>query len=66
MGETRERLLTVKKLSEERGINPSTIWWWVRERKFPVVRVGRKVLIPEHAFDNFIKIHTEEPPDWED
>ncbi len=55
-----ERLLTVKKLSEEREINPSTIWWWVRERHFDVIRVGRKVLIPESAFDQFIERHREE------
>jgi len=59
----RERLLTVKKLSEETGINPATLWWWVRERKFEVFRCGKKVLIPESSFFMFIEAHKEAPND---
>ncbi len=62
---TKERLLTVRKLCQERDLNPSTVWWWVRERKFPIIRVGKKVLIPEHSFERFIRTHTEVPPDEE-
>jgi helix-turn-helix protein len=54
-----EQLLTVKKLSMETGINPATLWWWVRERKFDVIRCGRKVLIPERSFFRFIEAHRE-------
>jgi len=56
---SKERLLTIKELSTERGLNPSLVYWWVRERKFEVVRVGKKVLIPEKAFDAFIEFHRE-------
>jgi len=55
----KERLLTVAKLCEERGLNPSLVYWWIRNREFDVVRIGKKVLIPEVSFNIFIANHTE-------
>lgn len=49
------RLLTVRKLCAERDLKPSLIYWWIRNRDIDFIKVGKKVLIPEKPFNEFLE-----------
>ncbi len=42
--------LTVPEAATVLGVNPQTIYIAIRRNEIPVVRVGRKILIPEARF----------------
>ncbi len=42
-------------------ISKWTIYRWIWERKFPIVKLGRKVLIPVAEFEEFLNMHRVEP-----
>lgn len=37
------------------GLQPSTLRRWIYERRFPVVKLGRRVLIRPEVLDELIK-----------
>ncbi|MFI5324056.1 MAG: helix-turn-helix domain-containing protein [Thermodesulfobacteriota bacterium] len=56
--EAREsKLLTVKTASEKFGLEPSLIYHWIRYKKFPHIKAGKKVLFWEPDFLEFLEQH---------
>jgi len=54
------RLLTVAEVSDATGFECQTIYLWIAQRRFPVVRLGRgrSVRIPEQALVELIEAST--------
>lgn len=44
-----ERVYTANQVADILGVCPTTVYRYVRDRKLPIVRVGRLVRIPETA-----------------
>lgn len=52
------RLLTVAEVSEATGFERQTIYLWIAQRRFPVVRLGRAVRVPADALAALIAAAT--------
>lgn len=50
----RGRLLTPAKAAETYGLERSQIYWWVRNRRFAIVKLERSVLFWEKDFVAFL------------
>lgn len=48
-------LMNVDESARYLGLQPSTVRRWVWERRFPVVKLGRRVLIRQEVLDELIK-----------
>jgi excisionase family DNA binding protein len=55
-----KQLETVKQFAERTGFAESTVRQFVNERRIRHVRIGRRFLIPEGAFEEFIARNTVE------
>ena len=55
--DTENKLLTVKKASTLYGPEPSLIYHWIRYRKFDFYKFGKKVLLPQSEFEQFLELH---------
>ena len=52
---TKQRLLSMNQVAKELNVHRSTVYNWRHMRKFAVVRLGRRVLIPQTEIDRLIK-----------
>lgn len=48
------RLLTASKAAIDFGIKPSSFYHWFRYRKFPIIKLDKKVLFWESDFIKFL------------
>lgn len=48
------KLLTIPETAKLYSLSKYTIRQWVKEQKFPVIKAGRKVLINEERFKEFL------------
>jgi len=48
-------LKSVDESAQYLGLQPSTLRRWIYERRFPVVKLGRRVLIRQEVLDEMIK-----------
>ena len=51
--------VSVDRAAELLGISVRTAWKYVREGTLPAARLGRRILIPYSALQNFIDDHTD-------
>ena len=54
------KLLSPRELSEKSGINTQTLYYLVRTHSLPHYRIGKKILISEEDFRNFLGQHRQE------
>jgi len=52
-----KKLLTVKKITSKYELEPSLIYYWVRNKKFSYYKFEKKILIEEQDFLNFIELN---------
>jgi len=52
--ETQKAVLTVADVIAATGLSRGAVYDAVRRREIPSVRVGRRVLIPRHAFERWL------------
>lgn len=57
MSRERSKLLSVSTVSKEFGVKPALVYHWIRYRKFPIIKVDKKVLIPRQDFEAFLESH---------
>ena len=50
-----EKYLTVQEIQEVLNLGRTKIYELVNQPDFPKVKMGRKILIPESEFNNFMK-----------
>lgn len=48
------RLLSIPEAAKRYSLSKYTIRQWVKKQQFPVIKTGRKVLINEEIFKDFI------------
>lgn len=53
-----ERLLNVKQAGEKLSISVHTVRAWVKERRLPHVRLGRRIAFRPEALEAFVKTNT--------
>ncbi len=53
-----KKLLDVNHAAERLGVSPFTVRAWLRQRRLEYVKLGRRVLVPEHAIRRFIEMNT--------
>jgi len=51
------RLLSVEEASSKLGVSPLTLRAWIRQRRLPHVKLGRRVLLDSADIEHFIAIH---------
>lgn len=51
--------LRVPQIAEKTGLKESTIRKWILDKKFPVVRIGKTVAVPEGFIEKMIKENLE-------
>lgn len=56
----KRRVYVTEDLMPLLGIGRSTAYNLVNQKSFPVVRVGRRILIPRDAFERWLEIQTED------
>lgn len=52
---SQKKTLSVEQMAEELGISRGSAYALVREGKVPVIRVGRRYLVPRQAFERFLE-----------
>jgi len=52
-----KKFLTVKKITSKYELEPSLIYYWVRNKKFSYYKFEKKILIEEQDFLNFIELN---------
>lgn len=52
-----KKLLNVSDIFDEFGIKPALVYHWVRCKKFPIIKIGKKILIKRAEFDSFLNSH---------
>lgn len=50
-----QMLLKVPEVAEMLGLSQVSIWRWVGQRRFEVVRLGRSVFVPKSEIDRVIE-----------
>jgi len=50
-----DHLLSVEMVSLRLGLKPITVRTWIAQRRIAVVRLGRRVLVPESEVTRLIK-----------
>ncbi len=53
-----KKLLTVTEIFREYGIKPPLTYHWTRNRKFRILKIGKKILIARADFEDFLKAHS--------
>jgi len=53
-----KKLLTARAIFEIYGINKATIYFWIRNKKFRYIKVGKSIFIRELDFIEFLDQHT--------
>lgn len=53
------RLLRVREVAEMLGVSQATIYQWMRERKMPCTRLGRRRMVSEGALARWIEQNTD-------
>lgn len=53
-----DRLISVAEAAEALSINPTTLWRWITQGKFPAVRVGRLWKVKQTDVEAYIEAHT--------
>jgi excisionase family DNA binding protein len=51
------KLISVAEAAQRLGISPLTMRAWVRQRRLPVVRLGRRVLLDPQEVEEYIDAH---------
>jgi len=52
--------LTVKEVAQALGVNVNAAYELVKQKDFPSIKVGRRILIPEEAFNRWLNNKAEE------
>jgi excisionase family DNA binding protein len=52
---TKQRLLSISQVAKQLNVKRVTVYKWRHMRKFAVVHLGRRVLIPQTEIDRLIK-----------
>jgi excisionase family DNA binding protein len=55
------RLLSIDEAAIKLGISPLTMRAWIRQRRLPFVRLGRRVLLHPQDVENFVDANRIEP-----
>lgn len=53
--ESNSKLLSVKTACEYYGLEPSLLYHWIRQRKFPIYKLDKKVLFEKSDFEFFLQ-----------
>jgi excisionase family DNA binding protein len=53
-----QRLLSLEALEERSTVSRHTWRLWLRQSKLPAVRLGRRVLVREHDYEQFVAANT--------
>jgi len=61
MKSSNKRRVTVKEIHDIYGIKPSTIYWWLKDRKIPFAKVGKLVFIKAMDVENLLEINEIQP-----
>jgi excisionase family DNA binding protein len=51
------KLISVPEAAQRLGISPLTMRAWVRQRRLPVVRLGRRVLLDPQDVEEYMDTH---------
>lgn len=51
------KFLSVSSIQKEFGIKSALVYHWIRYRKFPIIKIDKKVLIPRADFEAFLDSH---------
>ena len=58
-------LLSVKQLVDLMGVSDSTIYELIRDEKdFPVLRIGKRIVVPKEELRKWISTHTKGVQEW--
>ena len=49
-----DQIMTIEEVAKELGISRALAYDAVRRGEIPVLRVGRRLLVPRNAFDRFL------------
>jgi len=52
-----EKYLSPKKIEQDYGIDPKTVYWWVRNGDIIFFKKSKKILIPKSRFEKFLENH---------
>ena len=52
---TKQRMLSISQVAKELNVKRVTVYKWRHMRKFAVVHLGRRVLVPQTEIDRLIK-----------
>jgi excisionase family DNA binding protein len=55
------KLLSVEEAATKLGISPLTMRAWLRQRRLPFVRLGRRVLLHPEDIENFVDTNRVKP-----
>jgi len=61
-----EKYITVKEIHKKYGIKPTSIYWYINQKKFEYLKIGKSVFIYEKDFKKFLENHTIKPLEIED
>lgn len=53
------RLLSASEVADRLGIAESTVYEWMRERRMPCTKIGRRRMVSEVALDRWIEQNTD-------
>lgn len=56
-----DRLLSLPEAASRLGVSRHTMRAWIRQRRLPFVRLGRRVLLHPRDVENFIEANRVEP-----
>jgi len=62
------KYMTVRQIHEKYGIKPTSTYWYIQQKKFRYLKIGKSVFIFEKDFKKFLDNHTVktlEPEDYE-
>ncbi len=63
MTSTARQTLSVIEAAARIGVSPFTIRSWLRQRRLPFIRAGRRVLLTVDDVDHFLQTHRVEAED---
>ena len=51
----KEHYYSVKEISDQFNVNPTTVYAWIRQRKLGSIKLGGVVRVPQSALDEFLQ-----------
>ncbi len=51
----KEHYYSVKEISDQFNVNPTTVYAWIRQSKLKAIKLGGVVRVPQSALDEFLK-----------